>query len=37
MNSDFSLESKVENNVLVIATNGYINNHGGEKIAGEAL
>ena len=36
MNSDFSLESKVENNVLVIATNGYINNHGGEKIAGEA-
>lgn len=37
MNSDFSLESKVENNVLVIATNGYINNHGGEKIAGEAF
>lgn len=36
MNSEFSLDSRVENNKLVITSHGYINNHGGEKISAEA-
>ena len=33
MVKDFDLTSKMVNNVLVIKTEGYINNSGGEKIA----
>ena len=35
MKMDFSLESNLENNVLIIKTEGYINNDGGEKILNE--
>ena len=33
--SDFSLTSRNEDEVLIIETNGYLNNIGGEKIAKE--
>ena len=35
MINDFKLTSKTENDVLVITTEGYINNAGGEEIAKE--
>jgi anti-anti-sigma factor len=35
MKMDFNLESKVENNILIIKTEGYINNDGGEEILKE--
>ena len=35
MINDFNLTSTTENDVLVITTEGYINNAGGEKIAQE--
>ena len=35
MEQPFSLTSEVRDNCLVIATSGYINNVGGEAIAGE--
>ncbi|MBU0475373.1 MAG: STAS domain-containing protein [Bacteroidetes bacterium] len=35
MRLDFNLTSNIENNVLVIKTEGYINNDGGEKISKE--
>ena len=35
MKMDFNLTSSVENSVLVIKTEGYINNEGGKKIAEE--
>ena len=31
--SDFSLTSKIEGEILIIETSGYLNNVGGEKIA----
>ncbi len=37
MNSEFNLDSKIEKNTLIITTHGYINNHGGEIISGEAF
>ncbi len=37
MNSEFSLNSKLENEKLIITTHGYINNHGGEKISAESF
>jgi anti-anti-sigma factor len=35
MNNTFSLSSRLEGDTLVIKTNGYINNEGGEEIAEE--
>jgi len=35
MKMDFNLESNIKNNVLVIKTEGYINNDGGEEISNE--
>jgi anti-anti-sigma factor len=35
MNDTFSLTSRIEKNTLIIETNGYINNQGGEEIAQE--
>lgn len=35
MSAEFSLESELIENTLVIKTDGYINNTGGEKIASE--
>jgi len=35
MDQEFSLTSELKNNRLVIATNGYVNNVGGEAIAAE--
>ncbi|MEE9429910.1 MAG: STAS domain-containing protein [Melioribacteraceae bacterium] len=35
MSSEFSYTSKLENNILIITTQGYINNVGGEKIEKE--
>ena len=35
MKMDFNLTSIIKNDVLVITTEGYINNDGGEKIAEE--
>lgn len=35
MEAEFSLTSEIENGCLIIATNGYINNQGGEQIADE--
>lgn len=32
MSADFKLESRVQNNCLIIRTFGYVNNVGGEKI-----
>ena len=37
MNNEFYIDSKLENNKLIITAHGYINNHGGEKISGEAF
>lgn len=37
MNNEFKLDSKIENNKLIISSHGYINNHGGEKISAEAM
>ena len=35
MEAEFSLTSEVNNGCLVIITNGYVNNQGGEQIADE--
>ena len=35
MSTDFNLSSEIKDNCLVIKTDGYINNIGGETIAGE--
>jgi anti-anti-sigma factor len=35
MKMDFNLEPKVENDILIIKTKGYINNDGGEQILNE--
>ncbi|MBT8380494.1 MAG: STAS domain-containing protein [Ignavibacteria bacterium] len=35
MSEDFTIISELNNNILVLKTNGYINNTGGEKIAQE--
>ena len=35
MNSELTLKSVVKNNVLIISTEGYINNTGGDTIANE--
>ena len=35
MSTDFNFTSEIVNNCLVIKTDGYINNVGGESIAGE--
>jgi anti-anti-sigma factor len=35
MDAEFSLKSEVKKDCLVIVTNGYVNNVGGEKIADE--
>jgi len=32
MSTDFNLNSEIHNNTLIIKTDGYINNTGGEKI-----
>lgn len=36
MDAELSLSSKVQSDLLIIETDGYINNQGGEKIAAEA-
>ncbi|PKL87259.1 MAG: anti-anti-sigma factor [Ignavibacteriae bacterium HGW-Ignavibacteriae-2] len=35
MISDFKLNSEIKGNMLIISTEGYINNNGGQKIADE--
>lgn len=35
MEVEFSLASEIKGDCLVIITDGYVNNHGGEKIADE--
>ena len=35
MSEDFNIISELNNNILVLKTEGYINNNGGEKIAQE--
>ena len=35
METDFSLTSEVQGDVLIMHTSGYVNNEGGEKIAPE--
>ena len=35
MDAEFSLQSEIKDNCLIIATNGYVNNEGGEKISAE--
>ena len=35
MSTDFQIESELKRNILVMKTNGYINNTGGEKIVEE--
>ncbi|MFA6597469.1 MAG: STAS domain-containing protein [Ignavibacteriaceae bacterium] len=35
MSSEFTLESEIKNNCVVIITTGYINNVGGQKIVDE--
>ncbi len=37
MSGEFSIDTKLEKEKLVITTHGYINNHGGEKICEEAI
>jgi len=35
MEAEFKLESELRDNCLIIATSGYVNNEGGEKISDE--